>query len=65
VPLTKQWLKPLLGFSVSRTAILDRFLSRTEVIQITGKSYRLKDRACSKEKTRDNVDSQAESTSRF
>ncbi len=27
------------------TAILDRFLSRAEIIQITGKSYRLKDRA--------------------
>jgi DNA replication protein DnaC len=27
------------------TAILDRFLHHAEIIQITGKSYRLKDRA--------------------
>jgi hypothetical protein len=47
------------------TTILDRFLSHADVIHITGKSCRLKDKACSKEKTRDKVDSQAESTSRF
>jgi DNA replication protein DnaC len=29
----------------SATAILDRFLQTAEVIEITGKSYRLKDRA--------------------
>jgi DNA replication protein DnaC len=36
----------LVGDVPTSTAILDRFLSRAEVIQITGKSYRLKDRAC-------------------
>ena len=60
----EEWGK-LVGDVPTATAILDRFLSRAEVIQITGKSCRLKDRACSKEKTRDKVDSQAESTSRF
>ena len=32
----------------SATAILDRFLQHSEIIAITGKSYRLKDRACRK-----------------
>jgi hypothetical protein len=32
------------------TAILDRILHRAEIIQITGKSYRLKDHACQKRK---------------
>jgi DNA replication protein DnaC len=31
------------------TAILDRFLSRAHVFEITGKSYRLKDNACKQE----------------
>jgi DNA replication protein DnaC len=30
----------------SATAILDRFLHHAEIITITGRSYRLKDRAC-------------------
>jgi len=29
----------------SATAILDRFLQTAEIIEITGKSYRLKDRS--------------------
>lgn len=40
-----EWGK-LVGDVPTATAILDRFLSRAEVIQITGKSYRLKDKAC-------------------
>ena len=32
------------------TAILDRFLHHAEIINITGRSYRLKDRACPKGK---------------
>jgi DNA replication protein DnaC len=39
-----EWGK-LIGDVPTATAILDRFLSRADVIQITGKSYRLKDRA--------------------
>jgi hypothetical protein len=49
----------------TQTTILGRFLSRADVIRITGQSRRLKDGACSKEKTSDTVDVQAESTSRF
>lgn len=41
----EEWGK-LLGDVPTATAILDRFLSRADVIQITGKSYRLKDTAC-------------------
>jgi DNA replication protein DnaC len=41
----EDWGK-LIGDVPTSTAILDRFLSRAEIIQITGKSYRLKDRAC-------------------
>lgn len=40
-----EWGK-LVGDVPTATAILDRFLSRANVIQITGKSYRLKDNAC-------------------
>jgi DNA replication protein DnaC len=36
----------LIGDVPTATAILDRFLSRAEVIKITGRSYRLKDRTC-------------------
>lgn len=39
----EEWGK-LLGDVPSATAILDRFLQTAEVIEITGKSYRLKDR---------------------
>jgi DNA replication protein DnaC len=40
-----EWGK-LVGDVPTATAILDRFLDRAEVIQITGKSYRLKHKAC-------------------
>lgn len=40
-----EWGK-LVGDVPTATAILDRFLSRADIIQITGKSYRLKDNAC-------------------
>ncbi len=43
----EEWGK-LIGDVPTATAILDRFLERAEVIQITGKSYRLKDRACAR-----------------
>jgi len=52
----EEWGK-LIGDIPTATAILDRFLDRAEVIQITGKSYRLKDKACLKKEKRDNVDS--------
>ena len=41
----EEWGK-LIGDVPSATAILDRFLHHAEIIQIVGKSYRLKDRAC-------------------
>ena len=40
----EEWGK-LLGEVPAATAILDRFLQHAEIIQITGKSYRLKNRA--------------------
>jgi len=40
----EDWGK-LLGDVPSATAILDRFLHHAEIITITGRSYRLKDRA--------------------
>ena len=40
----EEWGK-LVGDVPTATAILDRFLSRAEIIQISGKSYRLKDKA--------------------
>jgi hypothetical protein len=40
----EDWGK-LLGDVPSATAILDRFLHHAEIIQITGKSYRLRNRA--------------------
>ena len=43
----EEWGK-LVGDVPTATAILDRFLDRADVIQITGKSYRLKDKACPK-----------------
>ena len=39
-----EWGKRI-GDVPTATAILDRFLSWAELIQITGKSYRLKDKA--------------------
>ena len=47
----EEWGK-LLGDVPSATAILDRFLHHAEIIAIEGRSYRLKDRACKKEKKR-------------
>lgn len=47
----EEWGK-LIGDVPTATAILDRFLSRAEVIQITGKSYRLHDKACKKDKNK-------------
>lgn len=41
----EEWGK-LIGDVPSATAILDRFLHHVEIIQITGKSYRMKDRSC-------------------
>ncbi len=41
----EDWGK-LLGDVPSATAILDRFLENTEILMITGRSYRLKDTAC-------------------
>ena len=43
----EDWGK-LIGDVPSATAILDRFLQHAEIITITGKSYRLKNRACTK-----------------
>ena len=40
-----EWGK-LIGDVPTATAILDRVLDRAEVVQITGKSYRLKNKAC-------------------
>ena len=44
----EDWGK-LIGDVPAATAILDRFLHRAEIIAISGKSYRLKDRACKPE----------------
>ena len=41
----EDWGK-LLGDVPSATAILDRFLQHAEIVTITGKSYRLRNRAC-------------------
>ena len=43
----EDWGK-LLGDVPAATAILDRFLQNAEIVTITGRSYRLKDRACRK-----------------
>jgi len=45
----EEWGK-LIGDVPTATAILDRILHKAEIVQITGKSYRLKDRACVKQK---------------
>ena len=44
----EDWGK-LIGDVPSATAILDRFLHHAEIITITGKSYRLRDRAATTE----------------
>jgi len=43
----EEWRK-LIGDVPSATAILDRFLHHADIINITGKSFRLKDRVQSK-----------------
>ncbi len=56
----EDWGK-LLGDVPAATAILDRFLHHAEIITITGRSYRLKDKAAQeadkpKEQTKDEQD---------
>jgi DNA replication protein DnaC len=51
----EDWGK-LLGDVPSATAILDRFLHHAEIIAITGRSYRLKDRARNNETGRERKD---------
>jgi DNA replication protein DnaC len=46
----EEWGK-LIGDVPTATAILDRILHRAEIVQITGRSYRLKDRARMNEET--------------
>ncbi len=48
----EEWGK-LIGDVPAATAILDRFMSQAEIIQIAGKSYRLKDRAGNSGKSKD------------
>jgi DNA replication protein DnaC len=50
-----EWGK-LVGDVPTATAILDRFLSRADIIQITGKSYRLRDNACKNKNENDKQD---------
>jgi DNA replication protein DnaC len=50
-----EWGK-LVGDVPTASAILDRFLSRADIIQITGKSYRLRDNACKNKKENDKQD---------
>jgi DNA replication protein DnaC len=50
----EEWGK-LIGDVPTATAILDRFLDRAEVIQITGRSYRLRDKACAAKAQSDKV----------
>ncbi|MFH1219257.1 MAG: IS21-like element helper ATPase IstB [Candidatus Eisenbacteria bacterium] len=50
----EEWGK-LIGDIPTATAILDRFLDRAEVIQITGRSYRLRDKACAGKAESDKV----------
>jgi DNA replication protein DnaC len=47
----EEWGK-LLNDASTATAILDRFLHHTEIIQMTGQSYRLKDGAARRKETR-------------
>jgi DNA replication protein DnaC len=55
----EDWGK-LLGDVPSATAILDRFLHHAEIITITGRSYRLKDKAANNsKKDKDNNDNEA------
>lgn len=50
----------LLGDVPSATAILDRFLHHAEVITITGKSYRLKNRSAASEESKEPAEAVAE-----
>jgi len=60
----EEWGK-LIGDVPTATAILDRILHRAEIIQITGKSYRLKDRARSnREDDKEHHDDQEDNTGR-
>jgi DNA replication protein DnaC len=52
-----EWGK-LVGDVPTATAILDRFLSRADIIQITGKSYRLRDNACKNKNENDKQNKQ-------
>jgi len=45
----EDWGK-LIGDVPAATVILDRFLSQAQIIAISGKSYRLKNQTCKKEK---------------
>jgi len=49
-----EWGK-LIGDVPTATAILDRILQKAEIIQITGKSYRLKDQANKNNKEEENI----------
>ena len=55
----EDWGK-LLGDVPSATAILDRFLHHAEIIAITGRSYRLKDRGEKEQTPRDKAGAKAE-----
>jgi len=60
----EEWGK-LIGDVPTATAILDRILHRAEIIQITGKSYRLKDRARSnREDDKEHHDDKEDNTGR-
>ena len=51
----EDWGK-LIGDVPSATAILDRFLHHAEIITITGKSYRLKDRSAASEEDKEPIE---------
>lgn len=53
----EDWGK-LLGDNAAATAILDRLMNNSEVIQIGGSSYRLKQRGCNQQNTEINVPNQ-------
>jgi len=59
----EDWGK-LIGDVPSATAILDRFLHHAEIVTITGRSYRLKDRANSdnSDKKKPNKENEKENT---
>jgi DNA replication protein DnaC len=54
----EEWGK-LLGDVPAATAILDRFLHHAEIVQITGRSYRLKDRAASPRASKPKADAKS------